>query len=139
MPVDLADNQLLQGFHPGWVSWFRDYCIEIGFNSGDYLIEGGSVAAGMYILLDGRVSVLNRNGESIAAVESGGVVGEMSLIDGGSRSADVVAETPVSTLMITRDNIKSIGKDSPDIGFMIMSNLCQIITKRARHLHQLIN
>ncbi len=138
MPVDLAENELLRGFRPGWVDWFRDYCIAINFDAGDYVIEGGSMAAGMYLLLDGTASVLNKNGELISRIEEGGVVGEMALIDGGARSADVAADTPLSSLLVTRDQLEAIGRERPDIGLIIMTNLCRIITRRARHLHQLI-
>ena len=138
MPVDLADNELLSGFRPGWVGWFREFGIGIKFDPGDYVIEGGSVAAGMYLLTDGTVSVLNKSGQAISRIEAGSVVGEMALVDGGSRSADVVAETPVSSLLITGDQLEAIGHDRPDIGLIVMTNLCRIISRRARHLHQLI-
>ncbi|NJO36994.1 MAG: cyclic nucleotide-binding domain-containing protein [Rhizobiales bacterium] len=111
MPVNLADNELLRGFQPGWVGWLRDYGIAIDFDAGAYVIEGGAAAAGMYLLLSGTVSVLNRGGETISRIEAGGVVGEMALIDGGARSADVVAETPLSTLLITRERLDAIGRE----------------------------
>ena len=138
MGADLAENELLRKFQPGWVSWFREYCTAINFDPGHYMIESGSTAAGMYLLLDGRVSVLTRKGDAIATIGEGGVVGEMALVDGGSRSADVVAQTNVSTLLITKQQVEGIGRDRPDIGLVIMTNLCSIISKRARHLHQLV-
>ena len=139
MPVALAENELLQGFQPGWVGWFAEYGIPLNFKPGDHVIEGGSTAAGMYVLLDGTVAILNKSGEMINRIEEGEIVGEMAVIDGGTRSADVVAETPLSTLLITRDQLAAIGQERPDIGLIIMTNLCRIITKRARHLHQLID
>jgi CRP-like cAMP-binding protein len=138
MRVDLAQNELLQGFQPGWIAWFRDHCVPLDFAAGAHVIEGGAAAAGMYVLLDGTVSVVNRNGETINRIEAGGVVGEMALIDGGARSADVVADTPVRALLVTRSRLDAIGRERPDIGLILMTNLCRIITKRARHLHQLI-
>lgn len=138
MAADLAENELLRKFKPGWVQWFGDYCTAINFEPGDYMIERGCAAAGMYLLLDGCVSVQKVNGESIAKIRDGSVVGEMALVDGGSRSADVVAETAVSTLMITKNQVEAIGQSRPDIGLVIMTNLCSIISNRARHLHQMI-
>ena len=138
MAVDLAENELLRAFKPGWVQWFRDYCTAINFDPGDYVIERGCAAAGMYLLLDGRVSVQKTNGDPIATIRNGSVVGEMALVDGGSRSADVVAETSVSTLMITKSQVQAIGQTRPDIGLVIMTNLCSIISNRARHLHEMI-
>ncbi|MEM7044488.1 MAG: cyclic nucleotide-binding domain-containing protein [Pseudomonadota bacterium] len=138
MLADLAENELLRKFHPGWISWFSDYCTAINFEPGDYMIERGSAAAGMYILIDGRVTVQKTNGNPIATIRGGSVVGEMALVDGGSRSADVVAETHVSTLMITKNQVEAIGQTRPDIGLVIMTNLCSIISNRARHLHEMM-
>lgn len=139
MSADLAKNELLKNFHPGWVSWFRDFCTAINFKPGDYMIENGSAAAGMYLLLNGSVSVLKSNGDVIATIEDGSVVGEMALVDGGSRSADVVAVTEVSALMITKNQVRAIGEARPDIALVIMTNLCSIISNRARHLHQMMS
>jgi len=139
MTVKLAKNELLRNFKPGWVEWFRDFGTAITFNRGHYMIESGSAAAGMYLLIDGEVSVMGKAGEVIATLNEGSVVGEMALVDGGSRSADVIAETDVSTLMITKGQVEAIGQARPDIGLVIMTNLCNIISTRARHLHQLIS
>lgn len=138
MTADLIENELLRNFQPGWVHWFRDYCTAMNFDPGDYMIERGCAAAGMYLLLDGHVSVKTENGESIATIKERSVVGEMALVDGGSRSATVVAETDVSTLMITKGQVEAIGQTRPDIGLVIMTNLCSIISNRARHLHEMI-
>ena len=134
----LSQNELLQGFERGWVSWFRDFCTAMRFDRGDTMIESGSSAAGMYLLLDGQVAVMSRAGDRIATITSGNVVGEMALVDGGSRSADVVADTAVSALLITKNQVEAIGQARPDIGLLIMTNLCRIISKRVRHLHQLV-
>ena len=138
MAVDLTENELLKNFQPGWIEWFREFGTDISFSRGHHMIESGSAAAGMYLLLDGDVTVRGRNAEVIATLPEGSVVGEMALVDGGSRSADVIAETDVSTLMITKSQMEAIGRARPDIGLVIMTNLCNIISTRARHLHQLI-
>jgi len=102
MIVPVSSNELLRDFQPDWIDWFQERCISVEFEAGDYMIEGGHAAAGLYVLLEGRVFVLSNHGERIADVSAGSVIGEMALVDGGLRSADVVAETAVATLLMTK-------------------------------------
>lgn len=138
MTVDLANNELLRDFQPDWVVWFEERCIPVAFDPGDFMIEGGHAAAGLYLLLDGRISVLSTRGDRIAELLAGSIVGEMALVDGGLRSADVVAETSVSTLLMTKHQFLAIGRSRPEIALAVMTNLCRIMSSRVRHLHQLV-
>jgi glutaminase len=136
MAVALHDNELLRGFEPEWVTWFEDHCIAVSFDIGDYMIEGGHSAAGLYLLLDGEVSVLSNSGERVARAAGGSTIGEMALVDGGPRSADVIAETGVSAFMMTKHQFDALGRSRPEIALVVMTNLCRIISSRLRHLHQ---
>lgn len=138
MTVALASNQLLRDFEPEWVLWFEERCIPVAFEPGALMIEGGHSAAGLYLLLDGRISVLSNRGERISTIDAGSIVGEMALVDGGKRSADVVAETDVSTLLMTRHQFEGMGRSRPEIALAVMTNLCRIMSSRVRHMHQLV-
>ncbi len=52
----------------------------------------GDVGDVMYVVVDGEVDVL-LDGKLIETVRTGGVVGEMALIDAGPRSATAVSRT----------------------------------------------
>jgi len=138
MIVPVSSNELLRDFQPDWIDWFQERCISVEFEAGDYMIEGGHAAAGLYVLLEGRVFVLSNHGERIADVSAGSVIGEMALVDGGLRSADVVAETAVATLLMTKHQFQAIGRNRPEIALTVMTNLCRIMSSRVRHLHQLV-
>jgi len=139
MTVALASNDLLQNFEPDWVAWFEERCIAVAFDPSDLMIEGGHSAAGLYLLLDGQISVLSSRGDRIAIIRAGSVVGEMALVDGGLRSADVVAETSVSALLMTKHQFQAIGGSRPEIALAVMTNLCRIMSSRVRHLHQMVS
>lgn len=67
-----------------------------------------------FLILDGTASV------EVAAAQRmplrpGAFFGEMSLLDGGPRSATVVAETPVRLLVISRRNFSVLLKDVPGL------------------------
>lgn len=68
---------------------------------GTFLLLEGQPAPGMWLVLSGTVAV-QREGKEIATLETGAHVGEMSLVDGGPASADVVAKDTVRALQIER-------------------------------------
>lgn len=69
--------------------------------AGAFLLLEGQPAPGMWLVLSGTVAV-QREGKEIATLEAGAHVGEMSLVDGGPASADVVAKDAVRALQIER-------------------------------------
>ncbi|MBI4984347.1 MAG: cyclic nucleotide-binding domain-containing protein, partial [Rhodocyclales bacterium] len=56
---------------------------------GTLLIRNNSHIENMYIVLDGRMSVLAPNGALLGDVASGDILGEMSFIEAGKTSASI--------------------------------------------------
>ena len=67
-----------------------------------------------FLILDGTASV-EVTAEQRVPLRPGVFFGEMSLLDGGPRSATVVAETPVRLLVIIRRNFSVLLKDVPGL------------------------
>jgi CRP-like cAMP-binding protein len=76
---------------------------EVEFPAGHVLIEYDAPAAGLYLILEGRVAVHARG----ASLERGPgeVVGELALARGGRRNARVSAITRVRVLSIAREHV----------------------------------
>lgn len=80
---------------------------EVEFPRGHVLTEPGQAGAGMFILLDGRVSVHGRG--TVKELGAGEVVGELALFrSDGRRIARVQAVTPVRCLAIARDPFRAL-------------------------------
>jgi DNA-binding beta-propeller fold protein YncE len=60
------------------------------------------------------------------------LVGEMSLLDGGPRSATIVAETPVRLLVISRRNFSVLLKDVPGL----TESLLMTLSRRVRQAEE---
>ncbi len=67
-----------------------------------------------FLILDGTASV-DVATETRGPLRPGAFFGEMSLLDGGPRSATIVAETPVRLLVITRRNFSVLLEDVPGL------------------------
>ncbi len=83
------------------------------------LIEKGQNADSMYILMEGglEVTIPNDQGEQVvvATIWPGDCVGEMSLLTGEPRSANVRAKVNSTLLEITKADISPILEDTPEL------------------------
>jgi CRP/FNR family cyclic AMP-dependent transcriptional regulator len=70
------------------------------FSAGKPVVEEGATGVGFHLILEGEAAV-TVGGRKRALLRSGDYFGEMSLIDGGPRSATVRADTRVRTLGLT--------------------------------------
>jgi CRP/FNR family cyclic AMP-dependent transcriptional regulator len=76
---------------------------EAEFPAGQVLIEHNTPAAGLYLILEGRVAIHAHGAELEAG--PGEVVGEMALVRGGPRRARVITVTPVRAVSVAREHV----------------------------------
>lgn len=84
----------------------------VKYAKGDQMIIQGDPGNSLLILLSGnaRTSMIASNGHEIVLdyAEPGQVLGEIALLDGGERTANVTAIEPSSALSITREAFEDI-------------------------------
>ena len=69
---------------------------------GEALVEQGQPGSDLYLILDG-VFVVEANGEELAEVGPGAIVGEQALLQEGARTATLRARTPARVAVIEAD------------------------------------
>lgn len=84
------------------------------FDAGAVIVRQGGTGNSMSILLEGEVTIL-RDGREVARLREGDFFGEMALLTGEPRTADVVATTPVQSLEIDREAFKLVLEKNQDI------------------------
>ena len=70
------------------------------FEAGHTIVEQGATGVGFHLILEGKADVMI-GGRKRASLGPGDYFGEMSLLDGGPRSATVRTATEVKTLALT--------------------------------------
>ncbi len=91
-------------------------CSELAVNQGEYLIHKGEAGDSLFIVVEGKIKIVDPSGDNVLAVlSSGEVLGEISLFDGGVRSADAIAETATLLLLVNRDALDDALADDPGI------------------------
>ena len=68
---------------------------QITMTAGTLIVDQGQMGREAFVLLDGEVTV-RRNGRKVVSLGPGAVVGELSLLDHGPRTASVICDTDCS-------------------------------------------
>ncbi len=102
------------------------------------IFQEGDPGGKMLIIGNGTVEVQkNRSHGSgrvvIARFESGGVIGEMSLIDGMPRSASAVAIQPTTYYFLSKTSMETLFESHKDIAIKLLSDLAKLISLRLRN------
>jgi uncharacterized membrane protein len=111
---------------------------EVTFAPGRQIFHERDPGAVCYVIRSGRVelSVLDENGEKLVVevLEPGELFGELSLLDGGTRSATAQALTHVEVLLLERAQFFAFLRRQPDACFDVLVAL----SKRIRGADKLI-
>lgn len=79
------------------------------------LVKENGPGDGLFVIVRGQVKI-SVKGQVIDILGPGSVIGEMAVLTGMSRTATVTAESPVTVLWMGTSKMKSIMKDSNDLG-----------------------
>jgi len=98
------------------------------FAAGTKIVSAGTTGTGFYLILSGGAEVV-REDKVVAKFGVGDFFGEMALIDGAPRSADVVATEDTVCLVISLWALKGIIAVTPDIAVEMLEELVQRLRK----------
>jgi glutaminase len=129
-----ADYELFKPLTAGELAVLQPLLRSCAFMAGEKIIGAGEAAREIYFLARGRVSVL-LPGESrhrLATFSPGMSFGEMALIDGAPRSADIIADTAVECHRLALEDFQSLGQTHPAIKIKILEKLCLDLTAKIR-------
>jgi len=92
------------------------------FPAGATLVEQGDTGRECYIILEGTAAV-KRSNRKVASVGPGGVIGELSLLDHGPRTATVEAETELTVLVLGSREFAGVLEEVPSLARKMMGAL----------------
>jgi cAMP-binding proteins - catabolite gene activator and regulatory subunit of cAMP-dependent protein kinases len=92
------------------------------FRPGQIIVEEGMPGETLYVVLEGQAKV-TRKKRKVGQVLPGDFFGELSAIDGGERSASVVAETPMRLLRLFRHTLVDMVKSEPDFSVKVLDGM----------------
>ena len=97
---------------------------EVEFEAGRVICKEGETGVGLHVVMEGETKV-QIGGRTRRRLGPGAFFGEIALLDGGPRSATVVAETPVKTLAIPAWTFRSVIKTQPNLALKMLEEVCR--------------
>lgn len=110
-------------------------CEELTFSAGSSVVKEGEPADAMYIVKSGVLEVCRTvNGEvkNINLLNGGEFFGEMSLIDGGPRSADVVCKEAAVLIRLSSESFRALKIEQPATALKVADVLLKTLSFRVR-------
>ena len=99
---------------------------EITMTAGTLIVDQGQTGREAFVILDGEV-VIKRNGRKVATLGAGAVLGELSLLDHGPRTATAICETDCTLLVIDQRRFLGVLDDVPAITHKLLARLASRI------------
>ena len=92
------------------------------FDEGDTIAAEGLAGDDFYVIVGGQARVVRR-GRTVARLVPGDFFGEIALLDGGPRTASVIAETPLQVVSINRKPFHAMLEREPTIVLGMLEEL----------------
>jgi CRP-like cAMP-binding protein len=115
----LGACRLFAGLDADDLAAIASRAVEIDFRPRDVIARQGEIGTGFFVIADGRVRVI-RDGESVAQLGPGEFFGELSVIDGAPRNAQVVAIEPTQCLGIASWDFEAILLEQPRVSLAVL-------------------
>jgi CRP/FNR family transcriptional regulator, cyclic AMP receptor protein len=96
---------------------------EVEFPAGKEIAKQGESGVGFHMIVEGEATV-SVDGTNHATLGPGSYFGEMSLLDGGPRSATVAAATDLKTVSLTSWDFNALLDQFPELARKLLIQLC---------------
>lgn len=103
------------------------------YMEGASVVRQGDEGDSFFVVLTGQAKV-TVNGRTVNRVVPGDHFGEISLLDGGARTASVVSETPMTLLMIDRRSFAKLLEREPSISVALLQSLSRALRRVDRSI-----
>ena len=100
------------------------FATETSIAEGQILMKQGDYSVELIAIEEGSADVV-RDGEKVASVKAGDLIGEMGLFDRRPRNADVIATSPMRVFKLTHWEIRRMSDDT-------VERIRQVIEERSQ-------
>jgi CRP-like cAMP-binding protein len=118
----LGACRLFSGVDPKDLAAVAGRAIEVDFPADRVIARQGEIGTGFFLIVDGSVRVV-RGGEEVAVLGPGDFFGELSVLDGLPRVAQVVAIEPTRCLALATWEFEQVLLEFPTLAVAILRGL----------------
>ena len=124
----LAEHFLLRHLPPPDLERLAAFAKMQSFGAGEPVFMKGDPAAGMMVVVSGRVRITSSSADGkemvLNIINPGEVFGEIALIDGVERTADATAAEATELLLLERRDFLPYLERHPDLSLELLKMLC---------------
>lgn len=120
---------------PADLTAVAEQAIEVEFPANRVIARQGEIGTGFFLVVDGAVRVV-RDGDELAVLRAGDFFGELSVLDGLPRVAQVVAAEPTRCLALASWDFERALLDHPTLALAILRGLAsrlRSVTEQQHH------
>ena len=134
----IKSNSLFEGFNNAMLEPFISSGETRTYAPGDVLFKELTQGDEIFLILDGRASVncsgvhADQPAVEIITVGRGEVLGEISFVEDGPRSATVVADTLLKARVWKAEFWRSLCEQNPEIGYRLVLGIAKLLCVRVR-------
>jgi CRP/FNR family cyclic AMP-dependent transcriptional regulator len=131
----LAACRLFSGVGQADLDAVAERAVEVDFPANHVIARQGEIGTGFFVIVAGSVRVV-RGGEDVAVLGPGDFFGELSVLDGLPRVAQVATVEPTRCLALASWDFEQALLDSPSLGLSILRGLAtrlRSVTEQQHH------
>ncbi len=134
----VKEIDLFRGIDPEVMEEIANICSEEEYTKDTVLFEKGEEAESLYILEQGALNLVIKNGGSLiySLTEPGEVFGWSSLVESGLYTASGVCATDLKAVKIEREKLDKIFDRHPEVGFKVLKRLARVISQRLSNAYR---
>ncbi|MBI1278746.1 MAG: cyclic nucleotide-binding domain-containing protein [Anaerolineaceae bacterium] len=116
------------------LSLFKFVKDQVSFPAGHVIFKEDETGDVAYVVIEGEVDITFK-GQLLETVGSGGLIGEMALIDDQTRSGTATAKTETKAVKIDKNRFTFMVQETPMFALEVM----KIMADRLRREHERLN
>jgi len=131
----LSAVRLFDGIDAEGMDRIAAVAVQVDFPAHHVVARQGEIGTGFFVVIDGAARVI-RDGETLATIGPGDFFGELSVLDGRPRTAQVVTEGPTTCLALASWDFEAVLLAEPRVALAVLRGLAtrlRDVTEGARH------
>lgn len=137
----LRQVTILAGIGDDGLRRIFDACEMVEAKTGDAVVEEGTEATEIFVILEGAVKiVLNRHEDPLELIEMGpgNCFGEASVIGIQTHSASVVVIRDATLLVLSRQALMKALREDRDLFSLLILNIARELARRLHHTDEIL-
>jgi len=134
----VKEIELFKGIDHEIMNEIANICFEESYAKETVLFEKGEDAERLYILLEGTVKLVIKNGGTLTykLTEPGDIFGWSCMVESGRYTASGICATDLKALKIEREKLDKIFNLHPDVGMKVLKRLAGVFSKRLSNAYK---